>query len=94
MEDLFLSLEKSPSPTEIQTRGRILGRFLPCHSKSPILTVFTPPPLPSKSDLKLVCNVNIVYGNVKSENSQDYVQKPQQNCNFLNSASVLPYDAL
>jgi hypothetical protein len=23
----------------------------------------------SKSDLKLVCNVNIVYGNVKSENS-------------------------
>ncbi len=26
--------------------------------------------------LKLVCNVNIVYGNLKSENSQYYAQKP------------------
>jgi hypothetical protein len=24
--------------------------------------------------LKLVCNVNIVHGNLKSENSQDYAQ--------------------
>jgi hypothetical protein len=39
--------------------------------------------------LKLVCNVNIVYGNLKSENSQDYAQKPQRNCTFWNSASVL-----
>ncbi len=31
--------------------------------------------------------VNIVYGNLKSENSQDYAQKPQQNCTFMNSAS-------
>ncbi len=30
--------------------------------------------LPSKIGLKLVCNV---YGNFKSENSQDYAQKPQ-----------------
>jgi hypothetical protein len=29
----------------------------------------------SKSDLKLVCIVNIVYGNLKSENFQDYAQK-------------------
>jgi hypothetical protein len=41
----------------------------------------------SKSGLKLVCNVNIVYGNLKSENSQDYTQKPQRNCMFVNSAS-------
>jgi hypothetical protein len=35
-----------------------------------------PPPLPlSISGLKLVCNVNIVLGNLKSENSQDYAQK-------------------
>ncbi len=27
----------------------------------------------SKSGLKLVCNINIVYGNLKSEKSQDYV---------------------
>ncbi len=40
---------------------------------------FTPPPPPShlsKSGLKLVCNVNIVLGNLKSENSQDDAQKP------------------
>jgi hypothetical protein len=37
--------------------------------------------------LKLVCNVNIVYGDLKSENSQDYAHKPQRNCMFMNSAS-------
>ncbi len=46
-----------------------------------------------KSGLKLVCNVNIVYGNLKSENSQDYAQKTQRNCTFsytfMNSASGL-----
>jgi hypothetical protein len=31
-------------------------------------------PTPSKSGLKLVCNENIVYRNLKSENSQDYAQ--------------------
>jgi hypothetical protein len=41
-----------------------------------------------KSGLKLVCNVNIVNENLKSENSQDYVQKPQRNCTFMKSASV------
>ncbi len=45
------------------------------------------PPTPSVSGLKLVCNINIVYGNLKSENSQDNAQKPQQNCTFMNSAS-------
>jgi hypothetical protein len=29
------------------------------------------------------------YRTLKSENSQDYVQKPQWNCAFMNSASVL-----
>jgi hypothetical protein len=28
------------------------------------------------------------FRNLKSENSQDYAQKPQQNCTFMNSASV------
>ncbi len=32
-------------------------------------------------------NVNIVYGNLTSENSQDYAQKPQRNCTFMRSAS-------
>ncbi len=47
----------------------------------------SPPPPPRKSCLKLGCNVNIVYGNLKPENSQDYVHKPKQNCMFMNSAS-------
>jgi hypothetical protein len=51
---------------------------------------FTTPPL-SKSDLKLVCYVNIVYGNLKSENSPDYVQKAQRNSTFMNSASGYPH---
>jgi hypothetical protein len=40
-----------------------------------------------KSGLKLVCIVNTVKRNLKSENSQDYAQKPQLNCTFMNSAS-------
>ena len=40
------------------------------------------------SGLKLVCNGNIVYGNLKSENSQDYLQNSQRNCSFMNSTSV------
>jgi hypothetical protein len=42
----------------------------------------------SKSGLKLVSNVNIVYGNLNSENSQDYAQKLQRNCKFMNLASA------
>ncbi len=42
----------------------------------------------SKIDLQLVCNVNIVYRNLKSANSQECAQKPQRNCTFMNSASV------
>ncbi len=48
---------------------------------------FYPPlPHPSKIGVKLACNVNIVNGNLKSENSQDYAQKPQLNCTIMNSA--------
>jgi hypothetical protein len=41
--------------------------------------LYFPSPL-RKSGLKLVCNVKIVYRNLMFENSQDYAQKPQQNC--------------
>ncbi len=41
----------------------------------------------SPLEQNLVCNANIVYGNLKSENSQDYAQKPQRNCTFMNLAS-------
>jgi hypothetical protein len=30
--------------------------------------------------------VNIVYGKLKSDNSQDYAKKPQQNCTLMNPA--------
>jgi hypothetical protein len=51
--------------------------------------IYSPPPRLSKSSLKKVCYVNIVYGNLKSENFQDYAQKPQRNCMFRNLASVV-----
>ncbi len=35
---------------------------------------YSPPPPLSKSSLKLVCNINLVYRNLKSENSQDYAR--------------------
>jgi hypothetical protein len=52
---------------------------------------FTPPPPPPRA--KVVCNsqqvcyFNIVYANLKSENSQDYAQKPQRNRTFMNPSS-------
>ncbi len=63
--------------------------FPSCYSQSPLITDFPLPPPLSKSGLKLVCNVNIVNGKFKFENSQDYAQKPQQNFTFMNSASGL-----
>jgi hypothetical protein len=49
---------------------------------------YSPSPL-SNNGLTLVSNVNIVYGNLLTENSQDYAQKPQQNYTFMISASEL-----
>ncbi len=81
------------------SRGRIPGRnwdkslksFPPCYSQSPPLTDFTPTSPLSKSGLKRVSNINIVYGNLISEDFLDYAQK--RNCLFMNSASgwVLTY---
>ncbi len=31
------------------------------------------------------------YRNIKSETSQDFAQKPQRNCTFINSASSAPF---
>jgi hypothetical protein len=53
--------------------------FPPCYSHCFYKRILLPPPL-SKSDLKLFCNVNNVFGNLKSEISQDYDQKSQLNC--------------
>ncbi len=44
-------------------------------------------PEPEQKGFETGLNVNIAYGNLKSENSQDYGQNPQRNCTFMNSAS-------
>jgi hypothetical protein len=42
---------------------------------------YSPPPPPREKVVwNWFCNVNFVDINLKSENSQDYAQKPQQNC--------------
>jgi hypothetical protein len=56
--------------------GQSLQSFPPCYSQSPP----PPPPPPGKSGLRLICNDNIVYGNLKSENSHGYAHEPQRNC--------------
>ncbi len=43
--------------------------FILAIQQSSLLKDFTNPPPPSKSGLNLVCNVNIVHGNLKSDNS-------------------------
>ncbi len=103
MEENFLTFLvhwqiSNPGSLDQTARGRILGRNWnkslktcpPFYSQSPRLFLTPPPPiLLSKSELKLVCNVKIVYGNLKSENSQDYARKSQRNFTFMNSASGL-----
>ncbi len=69
------------------SRGQILERNWEKVRRVFLLAIQTLPPL-GKNGLKLICYVNIVYGNLKSDNSQDYAQKPQRNCTFMNSASV------
>ncbi len=67
--------------------AKSLKSFPPCYSQSPLLILHSSPW--RKSGLKLVCNVNIVYGNLMSENSQYYAQKPQGNSTFMNSPSAV-----
>jgi hypothetical protein len=43
---------------------------------------------PKKRPNPLPYGLRNPYRNLKSENSQDYAQKPQRNCKFMNSASA------
>jgi hypothetical protein len=76
----------------LQYRGRIFGRYLLQKSKEfsslLFIVIFTNGFYLSKSGLKMVCNVNFVYGNLQFENSHDYAQKPQRNCTFMHFALV------
>ncbi len=44
---------------------------------------------PDRKPYPLPYGLRNPYRNLKSENSVDYAQKPQQNCTFMNSASGL-----
>ncbi len=65
---------------------KVLGIFLLAIHSHLNYGFYSPLPL-GKSVLKLVSNVNIVYGNLNPENSQEYAQKPQRHCTFMNSTS-------
>ncbi len=71
----------------LDVNGKKSGEFPPCNSQSPLLTDFVPPPLLSKSGLKLICYVNIVYVNSSLRTLKIMPQKPQRNSTFMNSAS-------
>jgi len=59
-----------------------------CYSQSALLTDLPPPPLEQKwFETGLQCKHRV--RKLKSENCQNYAQKPQRNCTFMNSASVL-----
>jgi hypothetical protein len=51
----------------------------PCysHAVTSINGFYSPPLLFERKWFETLCNVNIVYGNLKSKNSQDYGQKPE-----------------
>jgi hypothetical protein len=42
---------------------------------------------PDRKPHPLTYGLRNPYRNLRSENSQDYAQKPQRNCMFMNSAS-------
>jgi hypothetical protein len=65
------------------TWGRILGRN--CYSQSPLPTDFTHTPEQKWFETNLLCKHCI--WKLKFENSEDYDQKPQRNCTFMNPAS-------
>ncbi len=83
----YPSLHSCIQSAFIVSGGRIPGRnwdkslksFPPRYSQSSPLTDFTSPSFLSKNGL---------YRNFKSENSQDYTQKPLRNCTFMNSTSA------
>jgi hypothetical protein len=68
---------------------KVFGVFLLAIHSQLYQQILLPSPNLEKSGLKLACNVNIVNGNLQSENSQDYAQKPQRNLASKNSASAV-----
>jgi hypothetical protein len=75
-----VSLDVTPETEFLDVIGtKVVRAFLLAIHSHLYLRILLSPPL-SKSGLKTVCNVNIVHENLQSDNSQDYAQKPKQNC--------------
>jgi hypothetical protein len=72
---LFMTNFLLSSDAEKSARVFLLAIHIPLYQR---ILPPSPPPM-SINGLKLVCNLNIVYGNLKSENSRD--------CTLMNSAS-------
>ncbi len=85
----FLVYILHPESEFVDVIGTEVLRVFLLAIQSPLPADFTPPTPPRERGLKLVCkcNINIVFENLKSENSQDYAQKPQRNFTVMNSAS-------
>ncbi len=64
---------------------KLIRFFLLAFHRQHYYRFLPPPPPPEQNWFELVCYVNNVY--LKTENSQDYVQKPQLNCTLMNLAS-------
>jgi len=84
---IFRTFKKSTALYKVHNMGlRYIKKFFSLLFTVTSTKRFWPPPVQKR--FEMVCNVNIVYGNLKSENSQDNAQKTQQNCTFMNLASV------
>ncbi len=73
-------------------RGQIRFLFFKCMQPLTVQLLYTVKEKGGKPDRKpypLPYGLKNPYRNLKSENSQDYAQKPQQNCTFMNSSSGL-----
>ena len=66
---------------------KVLSVFV-LDNHSHFITVYTPPPPTPPEQKWFETCLSFKHGirNLKSENSQDYAQKPQRNCTFMNSA--------
>ncbi len=89
LQVLYQRIERNLRAEFLVVNGaKVLRVFLLAVHRHLHWRILPPPPPPlSNSGLKLISNVNNVYGDLKAEISQDYAQKPQPNCTFMNSAS-------
>ncbi len=85
LECTYMSIQRPNSGTSLGQKSYEFSYLL--FTVTSTNGFYPPPPLQQKW-FETGWNVNIVNGNLKSENSQNYAQKPQWNRTLINSASV------